>query len=323
LSLEKKSLLVSAPVEFLPNLKEVMVNEFDCTFSYGANRVEIETLLDENYFQGWLVSPCPTYLIAGVMMDLCPSLKIIATPSTGVNHINLKEAELRGISVFSLKGSNILDTIKASSEFTFNLMISTIRKTPYAFQGVLNGEWRESEHKYRGRELEGLTLGIIGFGRIGSNLANYSMAFDMNVLAYDPYIEITDSRIIQYQSMDDMLPKADVIVLSVPLNNETYGMIDANIFMKMKSGVYFINTSRGDVVNEKDLITFLKKKKIKAAGIDVLKGEFSGNIDKNPLVRYAKIHNNLIITPHIAGLTYDSERKAQTAAYKAIKELLI
>ena len=87
----------------------------------------------------------------------------------------------------------------------------------------------------------------------------------------------------------------------------------------MKDGVYFINTSRGEIVNEMDLITCLKNGKILAAGVDVISNEFTGDKNQNPLIQYAKEHDNLIITPHMAGLTYDSERKAQTATYEAIK----
>ena len=318
----KKKILISAPFDFLPETKESLDKEFECSYFYLSGKQETEILLKENSYEGWLVSPCPTYQITGEMMDLCPSLKIIASPSTGTNHINLNDAEKRSIKVYSLKGTEVVNTIKASSEFTFNLMLSTIRKTPYAFQGVLNGEWRESEEKYRGRELDGLTLGIIGFGRIGSNLAKYSKAFNMNILAYDPYVKISNPDIQPCDSLDDLLPEPDVVAVCVHLNEETKGMINASVFQQMKERAYFINTSRGDVVNEHDLIAYLKNGKILAAGVDVISDEFMGNINKHPLIQYARKHNNLIITPHIAGLTFDSERKAQTAAYRAIKHFL-
>jgi len=317
-----KKLLVSAPMEFLPDLKEKMRKKYECTFAYQVGEKEISSILKSNDFDAWLVSPCPNFQIDGKIMDLCPSLNIISTPSTGSNHINLKDAIVRKIDIFSLKDSETVNTITASSEFTFNLMISTIRKTPYAFQGVKNGEWRESEGKYRGRELSGLTLGIIGFGRIGSNLARYSLAFRMIVLAYDPYVQISNPDVTQCNTLSELLPKVDVVVVCVHLNDETFGMIDGNIFEQMKDGVYFINTSRGDVVNETDFISYLMKDKILAAGVDVISDEFTGDKNSHPLIQYSKSHDNLIITPHIAGLTYDSERKAQMAAYEEIVNYL-
>jgi len=309
-------------MEFLPDLKEKMRKKYECSFAYQVGEKEICSILKSNDYDAWLVSPCPNFQIDGKIMDLCPSLNIISTPSTGSNHINIEDAKSRNIEVFSLKGTETVNTITASSEFTFNLMISTIRKVPYAFQGVKNGEWRESENKYRGRELSGLTLGIIGFGRIGSNLARYSLAFRMIVLAYDPYVQITNPDVTQCNTLSELVPKADIIVVCVHLNDETCGMIYGNIFEQMKDGVYFINTSRGDVVNETDFISYLKNGKVLAAGVDVISDEFKGDKNSHPLIQYSKSHNNLIITPHIAGLTYDSERKAQMAAYEAIVSYL-
>lgn len=310
-------------MDFLPELVKKIKHEMTCVFSYGVDRERTELLLREHDFDAWIVSPAPTYIIDQRMLDICPTLKMIATPSTGSNHINFEDAEKRGIQIYSLKGTKVVNTITASSEFTFNLIISVIRKTPYAFQGVLRGRWRESEEKYRGRELNGLNLGIIGFGRIGSNLAKYAEAFQMKALAYDPYVQISDPNIIQCDSLSDLLPRSDIVVVCVHLNHETRGMIDENIFKQMKNGSYFINTSRGDVVNELDFIRYLDNGKIVAAGVDVIRDEFIGIKTRHPLIQYARSHDNLIITPHIAGLTYDSERKAQTAAYDAIKKFLI
>ena len=315
-------IFITAPINFLPDLKSSMQNEFDCTLADKADYKKTVNYLKNNKFVAWMVNPCPTYKISGKLMDLCPSLKIIATPSTGTNHINVEDGEKRGINVYSLKGTDVINKIKASSEFTFNLILSTIRKTPYAFQGVLNGEWRELEEKYRGRELNVLTLGIIGYGRIGSNLAKYAKAFYMNVLAYDPYVKISNPVVQQCDSLHDLLPESDVVAVCVHLNEETKGMINASVFQQMKDGVCFINTSRGDVVNERDLIYYLETGKIQSAGVDVISDEFTGDKNKHPLIQHARKNNNLIITPHIAGLTYDSERKAQTAAYEAIRKIL-
>tara|TARA_Y100000816_G_C26006478_1_gene526032 strand:- start:61 stop:1029 length:969 start_codon:yes stop_codon:yes gene_type:complete len=318
-----KKIIISAPIEFIPDLKVEMMNEFDCTFSYQANKKETINLLKKNQFEAWMVSPCPSYIIDGELMDSCPSLKIIATPSTGSNHINIDDSKKRGIEVYTLKGTKEVNQIHASSEFTFNLMISTIRKTPYAFQAVRNGRWRESESQFRGRELDGMHLGIVGYGRIGSNLARYASAFRMNIYAYDPYLKINDKNVSQEHNLYDMISKIDVLVVCVHLNDETFKMINDDVFNSLRKGAYFINTSRGEVVDENSLVRNLQNGKIYAAGIDVISDEMTGKKSEHPLIKYAQTHENLIITPHIAGLTYDSERKAQTAAYSAIKKILI
>lgn len=318
----KRRILISAPVDFLPDLKDIMSTDFDCVFAYGAGREEIETLLSKHEFDAWLVGPCPTYFIGQELIDRCQSLKIIATPSTGSNHVDVAYLQDQELGFFALKGTEIVEQIYASSEFTFNLMISVIRKTPYAFQAVLDGNWREAEYLYRGRELDGLTLGIIGFGRIGRNLSRYSQAFRMRILAYDPYVSISTPGVEQIRDLPLMLLQADVVAVCVHLNDETFKMVNNAMFDDMKNGVYFINTSRGDVVDEKAFIEYLQNGKILAAGVDVISDEFTGVKDQHPLIQYARTHDNLIVTPHIAGLTYDSERKAQTAAYEAIKNYL-
>jgi D-3-phosphoglycerate dehydrogenase len=319
----KKKLLVSAPLDFLPDLKERIFSENDCVYAYNADKKSIVQHLKENVFDAWMCSPIPTYMIDAELMDLCPTLKMIATPSTGASHIVIPDAQVRKVSIYRLKGTTTADQIYASSEFTFNLLISTIRKTPYAFEAAKNGKWREVERLYRGRELNGLTLGIIGYGRIGSNLAKYSLTFGMKILAYDPYVKIEHPEVTQVDSLDDLLPLSDVISPCVHLNEETYHMINKSIFNKMKDGAYFINTSRGDVVNEKDFLDAMKSGKILAAGLDVISDEYLGDKSFHPLIAYARENQNLIITPHIAGLTYDSERKAQTAAYEAICEYFV
>jgi phosphoglycerate dehydrogenase-like enzyme len=318
--LDRKKLLISAPIDFLPELKKAIQDETDALFSYGADHGQIKVLLKGNAFDGWMVAPCPTYFIDREMLTLCPSLKIIATPSTGSNHIEVSYLQEKGIKLYTLRESNSVSQIYASSEYTFNLMISTIRKTPFAFQSVLHGKWREAEFDFRGRELHGLTLGIIGFGRIGSNLARYSLAFGMKIIAFDPYATIENHDVVQFNNINEMLPEADVIAVCVHLNQETYKMINDSVFSLMKDGVYFINTSRGDIVDENDFLKYLMNGKIEAAGVDVISDELTSDINDNILVKYARKSNNLIITPHIAGITYDSERKAQTAAYNAIKD---
>ena len=320
--MNKYKLLVSAPVEFLPDLKKKMTDEFDCIFSYGSDRSKTESLLKENEFDAWLVSPCPTYFIDPPILDLCPTLKIVVTPSTGSNHLDVNYLKQKGIELFSLKGTSVVDEIKASSEFTFNLLISTVRNTPFAFEAACKGSWRDVENRFRGRELNGLSLGVIGYGRIGSNLSRYSLAFGMKVMAYDPYITIEEAGVDQVASINNILTEADVVAVCVHLDEKTFKMINAEVFEKMKNGVYFINTSRGDIVDEHALLKYLNNGKIKAAGLDVISNELSENIRDHPLINYARDNNNLIITPHIAGLTFESEEKAQTVAFQAIRDYL-
>ena len=317
-TLRRPRLLVTAPLDFLPALKRRIQRETRLTYAYRARRRQVERLLVRGRYDAWMTAPCPTYYIDKALIDLCPTLKIISTPSTGSNHIDVDYARSISIEVFALKGTRAVDRIYASSEFTFELMAATIRRTPYAFDAVRRGRWRDVERLYRGRELNGLTLGIVGCGRIGGNLVRYASAFGMRVLAYDPYVAAVPSGARRLASLDRLLPAADVVAVCVHLNPETTRMAGDSFFRKMKRGAYFINTSRGDVVDEKALLAHLRSGRLKAAGLDVISGELTGSKDAHPLIRYCRSHDNLLITPHIAGLTYDSESKAQSAAYEAV-----
>ena len=314
----KKKLLITAPFSFIPDLLEEIKSKFEVLYEYQPNKSDIKKLLNEFQPHAWIPKPCNEYLIDKELLEISKNLEIIATPSTGTNHIDLYEANQLKISIFSLKGSEIVEKITASSEFTFALILATVRRIPLANKQVGLGYWRDIENTLRSREMSELTLGIVGCGRIGSNLVRYSEPFNMKINIYDPYIKKTfDERVNVCSNLNELLNKSDIVSLCVHLNSETEGMIGHEEIKEMKKGSFLINTSRGEVVNEKALIDGLKSGKILAAGVDVVCNEHNLNKKDNDLINYSRISNNLIITPHIAGLTIDSERKAQKAAFKA------
>ena len=314
----KKKLLITAPFSFIPDLLEEIKSNFEVFYEYQPNKSDIKRLLNQFQPHAWIPKPCNEYLINRELLEISKNLEIIATPSTGTNHIDLDDANQLKIIIYSLKGSEIVEKITASSEFTFALILATVRRIPLANDLVGLGHWREIENSLRSREMSELTLGIVGCGRIGSNLIKYSEPFNMKINVYDPYIKKTfDERVNVCTSLNELLNKSDIVTLCVHLNSETEGMIGHEEIKEMKKGSFFINTSRGEVVNEKALIDGLKSGKILAAGVDVVCNEHNLNKKDNELIKYSKTSNNLIITPHIAGLTIDSERKAQKAAYKA------
>jgi len=235
------------------------------------------------------------------------SLKVIATITTGLDHIDIKYAESIGIKVLSLRGENkFLNTITSTSELALGLMIDILRMTHSAIDSVKNYKWdRES---FRGYNIYGLTLGIVGLGRLGSWMSNYGNVLGMKVLAYDPYIDNDKFNKFNCQSVNfnTLLKKSDVISIHVKLKKDTKNMFNKNIFDKMKNDAYLINTARGKIVNENDLLKALKNKKIAGYATDVLSDElnFNKKFNKHPLVEYSKKHDNLIIVPHIGGMTY-------------------
>ena len=237
------------------------------------------------------------------------NLKVIATATTGLDHIDLKTAQEKGIEVLSLKGEEeFLKTIAGTAELAFGLLIDLSRMVSAGFESVKKGEW--DREKFRGHNLRGKTLGILGLGRLGQMMAKYGLAFGMRAIACDPYVKkesFSDSgcRRVDFETL---LKESDAVSIHVHLSEKTEGLFSKESFEKMKDGALLINTSRGKIVNEEDLIQFLKNGKIGGYAADVLTNElkFGKKFESDPLVECAKNGQNVIITPHIGGMTYES-----------------
>ncbi len=238
-------------------------------------------------------------------IDRAPKLKVIATATTGLDHIDVAYAESKGITILSLRGENdFLDTITGTAELALGLMIDLLRYSPWAFDSVKNYEW--DREQFRGFNLYGKTLGIVGLGRLGKMMARYGKALGMRVIFTDPLVENPD---YQKVSLEELLKESDVISIHVHLTSETENIFSAKAFAYMKPSAYLINTSRGKIVEEGDLLHALKSKKIAGYGTDVLADELSfekSGFNNHPLVEFSKQNRNVIIVPHIGGMTYDS-----------------
>jgi len=250
------------------------------------------------------------------IIDAGKKLKVIATATTGIDHINSIYAKEKNIEVISLQGANTI----ATAEHSFGMLLSMIRKIPTAHNSLINGKW--NRENFMGTQLFGKKLGIIGFGRIGKEIAKRAQAFGMSILAYDPYLtdEIFAQNNATKMQMDDLFKEADVITLHVFLTDETRGFINKNKFQLMKKNAILINCSRGEVINEKDLVEALETKTIAAACLDVFSQEPLP--EKSVITAYAKTHNNLLITPHIAGSTFEALHEAGIFIAQKTKEIL-
>ena len=168
--------------------------------------------------------------------------------------------------------------------------------------------------------MKGRTVGIIGMGRLGIITARLVTALGAKVIYYDPHKNY--GRYTKVRSLATLAKAADIVSVHVPLNTETTGLIGQDYFNRAKSGQILINTSRGAVVRERDLIVALRRKRIGGAGLDVITDEMSGQIQNNQIIRYARHHDNVIITPHIGGATYDEMRRVEEfITEKLIEEL--
>lgn len=244
--------------------------------------------------------------IDGSLMKAAPLLRLIATPATGTNHIDLEAARRRKITVLSLRGEqDFLRTVTGTAELALGLMIDLARGTHAAAESVKKGGW--DRERWMGRTLAGKTLGIIGLGRLGSLIAQYASALGMHVLFTDPDVKTKKYNAV---SRKELLKRSDIISLHVPLTEQTAGMIDAKALRTMKPGALLINTARGGIVKEKDILASLKQGHLGGYAADVLAHElsFSKKNAKDPLITFARTHHNVIITPHIGGMTMEGRR---------------
>jgi len=233
-------------------------------------------------------------------------LRAIATPTTGLNHIDLEEAHRRGIQILSLRGeTQFLQNIHATAEHTLALIFALLRNIPAASLHVSEGGWNRD--LFRGRELHGKTAGIVGHGRVGRMVARYLQAMGMRVLATDPKLDSTGSDAgVLMVPIHELLNKADLVSLHVALTPETKHFFGRAEFAQMKSGAWFINTARGELVDEQALLSALHTGQLAGAALDVLCDERSSGMGSHPLVEYAQQNRHLIITPHIGGCTSES-----------------
>lgn len=257
------------------------------------------------------------------VLEKAKDLKIIATPVTGLDHIDFEYAKQKGVEVLSLRGeTEFLNSITGTAELAFGLLIDLLRFVSFSFLDVKAGRW--DREKWRGRNLSGMTLGVVGAGRLGRWMVRYGTAFGMRVLFCDPNVEKVEGA--RKADFDELLQESDAISIHVHLLPETENMFDAKAISKMKNTGVLLNTARGKIVNEEDLLEALQNKIIAGYAADVLSDEldFKNNAFSNhPLVEYSKTHTNCIIVPHIGGMTYEYREATDIFIAEKIKKAVL
>jgi D-3-phosphoglycerate dehydrogenase len=250
------------------------------------------------------------------------NLRVIVSPTTGLDHIDLEAAKRQNVEVISLKGeTEFLRGIPATAELSWGLLLAATRKITAASHSASAGAWEREN--FIGHDLKGKNLGIIGLGRIGEMVARYGLAFGMNVVSFDPFREGWLQGVKKSDSLQSLLADSDAIMVHVPLNQETTLLIGKNEFQAMKPGCVFVNTSRGGIVDEADLIHALEGGRITAAALDVIEAEVSREkVVTSPVIDYAMTHSNLILTPHIGGATVESMHATELFLAKKLQEFI-
>lgn len=233
-----------------------------------------------------------------------PKLKKLISATTGLDHIDKKAVEERGIEIVSLRGKDaFLRTIPSTAEHTWALLMALIRNVPAANEDVKSGTWNRDA--FRGYQLKDKVLGIIGYGRTGQRVARYADAFDMKVKFFDPYVQEENNGHQKVLTLEKLLSASDILTLHVHLNDETRHLINAKNIQHIKKGAWLINTSRGAVWEEATIAGAIQNNHLSGIATDVLTTELS-HIKKSPLWQTQKHHSNVIITSHIGGATWDA-----------------
>ena len=246
----------------------------------------------------------PYDMIDSELLGKAKNLKVISTYSVGFDHIDTKYAKKNKIRV----GYTPEVLTDATADLAFSLMIDVMRRVSEGDRVIRSGNWREiyGAYDYVGTDLQKKTLGIFGLGRIGSTLAKRAKSFDMKIIYHNrKHVSKTKEKSlgVKYVSFDKLVSQSDIISIHVPHTNQTDHLFDKKILKKMKKTAFLINTSRGKIINEKDLIESLKKKIIAGAALDVFESEPIGK--NHP---FTKIQN-ITLVPHIGSSTKETRAK--------------
>ncbi|NEQ45388.1 MAG: hydroxyacid dehydrogenase [Leptolyngbya sp. SIOISBB] len=247
-------------------------------------------------------------------------LRYLVSATTGLDHIDLEAAASNRVKIICLRDCpEKIKSISSTAEHTLGLLLALARSLPQATSHVLNGNWNRNQ--FWGHQLQGKQLGIVGFGRIGRMVANYGIAFGMQPVAYD----IDTSKIyppILSVSLEELVNTSDFISVHVTADPENHHLIDQSTISQFKTGSFFVNTSRGRIVDSRALADAVISGKIMGAAVDVIEGEEFGEINSDPLVLCAREGYNVIITPHIGGATVDAISQAELSVVSTLKEYL-
>lgn len=271
-----------------------------------------------NYLQGYQGLFVRSKLkVTAELVSESDSLLFIARAGAGLDNIDLEAMERKGIQVIHAAAGNK----DAVGEFTLGLLLSLLRNIVSADKEVRAGIWERERN--RGTELMGKTVGIIGYGNMGQAFARRLTGFSCNVLAYDKYKKGFSDTFVQEVPLKTLYTQADIISLHVPLTTETKQWVNAAFFNAFKNQILLLNTARGEIVNLEDALAALRNGQLRGAAFDVLENEQFHTLTEKQKKVFNQLAEcrNVILTPHIAGWTFESHRKINVALVDKIKTL--
>ncbi|MAH83263.1 MAG: hypothetical protein CBB68_02720 [Rhodospirillaceae bacterium TMED8] len=254
------------------------------------------------------------YWPSRTFIDACPNLLAISSAGSGYDIVDVDACTERGILVCSQSGSNA-DSV---AQHVFGMALVLCKQIIQSDRAIRRESRDWTRWNYRGHELTGRTIGIVGLGNVGTQVAAISKIFNMQAVAYDPYVSDDDFRergVIREPSLETLFSDSDLVSINCPLTDETRGMVGTELYDKMKPNSIFITTARGFIHDEKALVVALSEGKIGAAGCDVFEEEPPNH--SHPLLNF----DNVIVSPHNAGVTSDCNENMTTYALQQWTEI--
>jgi len=236
------------------------------------------------------------------LLQKFPHLKVLVSATTGIDHLQVDDIRERNIKLVTLRGKDrFLSSIPSTAEHTWALLLALIRYVPAANEHVKSGGWNRD--CYRGYQLKNKNLGLIGLGRTGKKVAKYADAFELNVRYYDPHVSGTQYE--KVESLEKLISVSDILSFHVHLNEETELLLNKDNIHYLQDNAILINTSRGKIWDEDAVVNRLFEKKLLGVAADVVATEMD-DIHHSELIRAQQLDQNIIITPHIGGATWDA-----------------
>jgi D-3-phosphoglycerate dehydrogenase len=252
--------------------------------------------------------------VTAAVLAAAKKLRIVGRAGVGVDNVDIEAATKRGVIVMNTPGGNTIST----AEHAFSLLVSIARAVPQADASVKAGKW--DRERYEGVELYNKTLGILGMGRIGTEIARRAIAFGMRVIAYDPYLSASKARSLQVElveQIDELLPLCDFVTLHMPLTDETRHILDARRLALCKEGVRIVNCARGGLIDETALRDALATRHVAAAALDVFE------VEPPPADFSLRGLDNVVFTPHLGASTAEAQENVGIEIAQAIRAALL
>jgi D-3-phosphoglycerate dehydrogenase len=251
--------------------------------------------------------------VVEALLDLAPQLRVVGRAGTGVDTIDVAAATRRGIAVLNAPGANTV----SAAEHTLGLMLALARRVPWAARSMERGAW--DRKAFGGMELSGKTLGLVGLGRIGALVAGMARALGMRVIAHDPFVSPARARELgaELVLLEELLARADVVSLHLPLTEATRHLFDPVRLGRMKRGAMLVNTARGELVDEAALVAALEAGQLAGAALDVFA------VEPLPADSPLRRVERLLLTPHLAASTPEAQDRAALEICQAVRDALL